>query len=251
MTRPILSAIVGPPYWGVDCVAPAHKPFGDEPTLYDYVVKQSNGRLPAYFGRYLTPAEYQKVTQPEVEFLSSRGCRILLNYNQFGASAVATKGQAGRDNARAHAAMAANFARGIGVPSIRISPAVFLYANIDSGFKPSSDWIAAWWDGLWDEGFGPGLYFPAAGSTTIANAVAKCNIPEAQYWISIWSWSGQSQKGKNTSASDFLAVPPVFLPWAVDIWQYSTKCFAYGGDDNKSFDMNLATQVGYEIMWKV
>jgi hypothetical protein len=36
----------------------------------------------------------------------------------------------------------------------------------------------------------------------------------------------------------------------VDVWQYGAQCFPYRGDLTKSFDMNLASQTGYDMMWR-
>jgi hypothetical protein len=241
--------ISGPPYWGVDSVAPADKPFGDAPTLYDYVVNCSKGKAPAFFGRYLTPAEYQKITDSEIQFLRSKGCKLILNYNQLSSGTVAVGGAAGRASGRAHATKAAFFAAQIGAPAIRFGPIVYLYANIDSGYIPTVDWIVGWWDGLWDNGFGPGLYYPAAGSKKIGEAVKLCKIPDPEFWISLWSWSGASRGSTNVNVDVFSPAPPFGHFRAVDVWQYAYRCFPYGGDTKKCFDMNLASQTGYDIMW--
>lgn len=241
--------IEGPPYCGVDSVKPANQPVGGSktPTLYDYVLEKSKGRPPAFFGRYLT-AERNKdqlITEGELQFLSDRNCKILLNYNQLSSGAVQQPfafGQMAADKA-------ANAASDLGAPSSIGSPSAWIYANIDAGYSPKVDWILGWWDGLWKRGYGPGLYYPAAGSTTIGKALETCDtIPNIELWCSVCSWSNTHFGSSNVDANTFAPIPPKGSPWVVEVWQYGAKCFPRGG--TPMFDMNLASQRGYDRMWE-
>ncbi|MGD0007059.1 MAG: glycoside hydrolase domain-containing protein [Terriglobia bacterium] len=245
--KPIID---GPPYWGVDSVKPANQPVGGSktPTLYDYVLEKSKGRPPAFFGRYLTAArnKEQLITETELQFLSDRNCRILLNYNQLSSGAVQQPfpfGQMAADKA-------ANAASDLGAPSSIGSPSVWIYANIDAGYSPKVEWILGWWDGLWKHGYGPGIYFQlSAGSTKIAQAIETCGtIPKIELWCSVWSWASQHFGSRNVEANTFAPFPVKGHPSAVEVWQYGAKCFPYGG--TPMFDMSLANQQGYDRMWE-
>jgi hypothetical protein len=245
--------IDGPPYWGVDSVAPADRPFGDSPTLYDYVLSRSNGRPPAFFGRYLTPADTQRVTDSERAFLSQRSCKLILNYNQLRRATVETPGAKGRESGTHHANAAADLASGPGIeaPANVGAPTVWLYANIDELYNPTVEWIAGWWEGLWGRGYGPGIYFPAGkDSVKVANAMKVCSVPDIRAWCSVWSWAGQSKGSTNVEKNQFTTnLPPAYAD-CVHVWQYGAQCFKYAGDKTRSFDMNLATEVGYGRMWE-
>jgi hypothetical protein len=265
--------IVPPPYWGVDCVAQADQPFLNSPTLWDYVLECSTPRrqkancvqpAPAFFGRYLTRVEKQGITQSERIFLRDRNCKLLLCYNELTnhdhpISFLREKGDAvyawGRDCAR----NAADLALKVKAPS---GGKVYIYANIDAGYQPSEDFICGWWEGLWGEGlvdqgrrYAPGLYFPAGtGSTLIGRAMKRCKIPGIESLCSIWSWAGQHQR--TTDVDRHVFNPPLpSTPNNVDVWQYATTCFAHNvpvpGQKpyTASFDMDLATQQGYDRMW--
>ena len=239
--------IVGPPYWGVDSVAPAHKRFGGEPTLYDFVTIHSNGRPPAFFGRYLTLNDKQRITFDEVLFLASKKCKILLCYNQMSIAEV----RKDYKNGLFHANRAADRANALPVRQSKFSPLVWIYANIDSGYQPTKYWLAGWWDGLWDRGYGPGIYYTAhVDSTLIQQSFEKCKkIPApASLWLSAWSNCSSSKACKD---GNILRIPPQFTPdqpqtpGVVDVWQYAGPCF------NNAFDMNLSNQRGYDRMWNV
>ena len=249
-----LKPIDGPPYWGVDCVAPAHKPLGDSPTLYDYVLANSNGRQPAFFGRYLTPSSLQRITADEQKFLRERNSKLLLNYNQLSKQGVAGKGPGARQSGKDKAYAAANLASDpeVGAPAKTGAPTIWIYANIDSGYDPSVEWIQGWWDGLWERGYAPGLYFPAGkDSAKVATAMNGYNtIPNIRAWCSVWSWAGSSKGTRNVSKNEFTTdLPPTYAE-CVQVWQYGGQCFKYHGDETRSFDMNLATQAGYDKMWR-
>jgi hypothetical protein len=244
------SIIDGPPYWGVDSVKPANQPLGgpNTPTLYDYVLGKSQGRVPAFFGRYLTAErnKAQLITEEELQYLSDRNCKILLNYNQLSSGAVQQPFSFGQMQAD----RAASAASDLGAPTNIGSPRVWIYANIDAGYSPTVDWILGWWDGLWKHGYGPGIYFQlGAASTKIAKAIETCDtIPNIDTWCSVWSWACQHFGSKDVKANAFAPFPVKGHPSAVEVWQYGAKCFPWGG--TPMFDMNLATQRGYDRMWE-
>lgn len=71
----------GSTFWGVDSLTQANSPIGGFPTLYDALVSQGGaGRVPGFWGRYIGPTN-GNLTQPEVDFLHSKNCRVLLIYN--------------------------------------------------------------------------------------------------------------------------------------------------------------------------
>ncbi len=244
--------IVGPPFWGVDSVAPAHKKYRSEPepTLYDYITRLSNGGPPAFFGRYLTTDSEQRIEFDEILFLASKKCKILLCYNGMETYDVKT-----RERGLFHANRAADRAKALGVRSSIFSPSVWIYANIDSNdnsYKPTKDWMAGWWDGLWDRGYGPGTYYSASPiSNLIERSFKECKkIPgPPSRWLSAWT-SHNHSGARNCKNGKYLRIPPQFSPaqphtlGIVDVWQYARDC-------NNAFDMNLANQRGYDKMWNV
>jgi hypothetical protein len=248
-TPPTLS---GSTFWGVDCIGQADKPLGNTPTAYDYVLSKSDGRPPAFFGRYLTPNQYQYISESEKAYLRDRNCRILLCFNDFYGSEV----QKGRDSGLLYASRAADMARRLQVPASPGAPLVHIYANIDSGFIPTVEWLAGWLDGVWSAGYGPGLYYSAAGSTRLGKAFERCSVPNPDQTIAIWTWSEKKSyvhhEGNKATVvvPPFSPTPPKGHPNVVRVWQYAGPCFPYKGDRKKSFDMNVANSAGYRTMWQ-
>ena len=266
-------------HWGVDSsfmridqhVAPG------KPTLFELVMKQA-GAVPSFWGRYIGFKGTQLQTS-EITFLrrNSPGTRLLLLYNALGIGFFEDTPRnpaAERRRGFAHAVKARAIASDLGAPA-----GVAIYANAEpplrkdgtpliapSG-KISSDWILGWW-----EGFGPGLGSLSGGIYGNTNGGGQLAIGRA-YEVALRKAVGLLSKvlrpplyAQNTKrvASPkpadinfgYEAQDPPESPGASKVWQYAV---AFGPDGKPlhirdrlgMFDTDLATQGGFDGMWKL
>lgn len=264
-------------YWGVDSVAQSNEPYPhkDSPTTrYDYVMNNYRHEI-NFFGRYLTPYAGQRIECKEIKFLQERKCRLLLCYNSMSREDVKKDRQDGYNNGLLHGSEAAHRARDVlKVPPV--TPAtrstqlrIYIYANIDTGktielsYHPTYYWMAGWWDGLWQNGFGPGIYFTAGpGSTLVERSIEKCKDVPDIITISVWTnYTYRDRKIKIIDTPGTCIKAPQSIPTVlnkkdntidntialglVDVWQYAGNCL------NGAVDLNLATQNGYKRLWNI
>lgn len=242
-------------YWGVDSANPANHKLGGvkgHPTLYDYVAEQC-GQAPDFWGRYVGGAF--AITQAEVDFLFSKGTRILVIYN----GATNSKSSVGGDyKAGVHdAKMAIAGADKAGVPA-----GVWIYGDIEPGWKCTSDWFKGWWDTMFTSPYGGmgGLYEnPLAwNADNFAKPYLKAlkgDSPvvyqdpptKARYLYSQQKCKGCIKPGDITF--DFSPAEPEGV-WGVTVlWQYAIDCFKLPGSKWGLIDMDLADWRGYASMW--
>ena len=131
-------------HWGVDSLNPASTKLHvkGNPTLFDYVCDQA-GRVPAFWGRYITALtftkngkkiKFPKLEKGEVEFIfnKSKGAtRILPIYNLAWPGATSLKGGAPQGENDARKAIGA--ADELGIPA-----GVFLWCDIEPGWKTAA-----------------------------------------------------------------------------------------------------------------
>jgi hypothetical protein len=228
-------------FWGVDSALPANG-MVEKQTLFDFITQQC-GQAPAFWGRYiggrfaLTPAEAQ--------FIHNKGCRILLVYNGTHNSPRSVQGGSAEGANDANKAIAA--AQTLGVPD-----GVWIYADVESSWTPTSAWFQGWSDAMFNSQFGGagGIY----GNPNKTNA-ANFNVPYCNAFISdpnmrgtdgdaAYIFSSEPEPGCTTAAQAPAFAPdmPPCNPNTV-IWQYAESCF--GG----RVDEDLANDAGFASMW--
>ncbi len=240
----------GETHWGVDSLTPAG-PSGA--TLYDAVVSQV-GRTPEFWGRYI--GQTGNLTQPEVDFLHSRNCRVLLIYRDTASkTAQIFTYQNGVDHA--NQAMQSISSNQLAVPG---GKRVWIYADIEfgTGFPiPTADFFRGWSDTMSGSIYGGagGVY----GNTAQANAFSTpyCLAYNQDPLMRAGGapallWTNQPNQQPPTLGSN----PPQFTPTIppcsprippVVIYQYAINLTIV--PPTGAVDFDLANGPGFASMW--
>ena len=229
--------------WGVDSALAADKIVdSDNQTLFD-LVRQQCGQEPAFWGRYI--GGRYALTATEAQFLHNGGCKILVIYN--GARDRSSSVQGGFQEGANDANKAIAAAQALGVPF-----GVWIYADVEAGWKPTSDWFQGWSDTMFNSQFGDagGIY----GDPHKTNA-GNFNVPYCNAFNSdssmqgtdddaAYIFSSEPEPGCTTAAQapPFAPDMPPCNPNTV-IWQYAENCV--GG----RVDEDLANDAGFASMW--
>jgi hypothetical protein len=225
-------------FWGVDSATGANSIVGNQ-TLFDFVTQQC-GQPPGFWGRYI--GGLYPLTAAEAQFLHNKGCRILIIYNgaQNTVSSVQGAFPAGVNDAN----KAITAAQALGVPS-----GVWIYADVEASWKPTSGWFQGWSDTMFNSEFGGagGVY----GNPHRTNA-ANFNIPYCDAFnndanmqgTAAYVFSSEPEPGCSTAsgAPAFAPDMPPCNPNTV-IWQYAEDCL------DGRVDEDLATDAGLASMW--
>jgi hypothetical protein len=228
-------------FWGVDSADPANS-MAENQTLFDFIAQQCD-RAPDFWGRYV--GGRYALTAPEVQFLHGKGCKILVIYN--GARNNPSSVQGGFQEGANDANKAIGATQALGMPS-----GVWIYADIEAGWKPTAAWFQGWSDTMLNSQFGGagGIY----GNPNNANA-ANFNVPYCDAYNSdsnmqgtganaAYIFSSEPEPGCS-SASGAPTYSPDMPPCNANVvvWQYAENCI--GG----RVDQDLATDLGFASMW--
>jgi hypothetical protein len=285
------------PIWGVDSYSPAHLTAeGSEGhSIYEFVCNylSRNRRLfgeiqaPQFWGRYLSQSRPRSsLTAVEKEFLHSRGCRIVLVYNdtswdqhhdvdcrrELGGGRHMPLGLTGYQNGAVSAANACRLANNLSVPD-----GTRLYADLE-GWRVDADWLDGWCTEVPDASlrlgrrYVAGIYGRVLGTAELAVARRTYRrLPDA--------WSGHvDQVIRGRQEREGRLIQGVRLSSPIHIWsnmprwgrrcegvpesfqgsstlggQTRTVVWQYGmGCPNLAelVDMDLATQEGFDEMWR-
>lgn len=227
------------------------------------------------------------LTPQEIVHLSNEThnqCRVLLIY--VGAGEISMAG-AGRLGGASHARAAASLAMSC-LPGENYHGCIYL--DIEPGMLPTKEWLLGWWLGMEDTPFVSGVYcnlcvdlYPLQSRSLIRNYCEALEHRDAQrltknryIWASQRSWVTRPLCVFPTQAvldQGELRYPglggPCGLPIncggigqdRVVLYQYWKKCKGCdptesflpalaGGTDAAYFDMNLATQQGFDSLWR-
>jgi len=213
--------------WGVDSAAPVNQ------SLYDCVA--SNYGRPDYWGRYLTTVANVSdgLTKAEVQFLLTKGVRILPIFNPFSEAVGYQKGRTAATNASFHA-------RKLGVPT-----GVRIFANVEHFYSVDEGWIRGWVDGMYPTGYTAGFYHdPAKGefSNAYCAAVAKDEKVHQQAVL----WSAEPEPGVSSKQNRPKSFSPIKPPCSANVWGWQ-----YGRDAKDCpIDTNLIDSRLYEQLWR-
>jgi hypothetical protein len=200
-----------PIFFGVDSARAV-----DQSLITAVVAK--TGRKPDFWLRYLTTggAGATPVTKEEIDFLHGEGIAVGLVYNGVTRADL----EAGKDGAVACARDAEDrAARALGLnhtPTRSDLGVVVVYADIESGWPLTAEWLLTWADpvryGLL--GFTPGVYLPYKqdGYRAALAAVDK-KAPPIHVWGAAWIAENADTAPLPAWPAD--AVPGMFL------WQYA------------------------------
>jgi hypothetical protein len=236
-------------WWGVDSLIPANyilNNLKDKPTVYQYVVDKME-RAPDFWGRYIVGTQEQRLLREEADFLLARDCRILPIFNQAHVSAGL---EMGREDAR----KALKAASDLSIPA-----GVWIYADIEPGWKPTRDWIRGWWDGMYNSMYGGcgGLYCNSHPINTYFTypygEALKMEPTSRNILFNSYLWAQTPAKGCSSKPSSMQFTPdsPKSHLGGARVWQYATKCLVGAMKPGKELvDMDLANDTGYDGMWK-
>ena len=219
---------------GVDTVLQADDLLQNNLIHFDWVAK--NKSYPNFWGRYLTGENC--LTKEEIQFLHSKGCKILPVYKDFSVKETEEQG-------KLHAKKIALIAMQLG---IKEGTAIFL--ELPETFRVTRDYLKGYALGMFSEGYVPGFK---------ANTDAKY-IFDVEYSRGIrsdkelfkkcliWSVSPNIKQYERTDNSHFIH-PDYWGPFApsgitrddIAIWQYGIQCHPINDDSGveTSFNMNL------------
>jgi hypothetical protein len=245
-------------HWGVDSFTPI-------PTVFARV-KQQFGRVPDFWGRYITAGRSSRLRNDEISFLqkNSPETRLVLVHNPLGMGFFHQRVLDGNGKIVGFKSNPDNeFSRGnkaafdaiSGARAAGISGKVLIYLNIepDTEFprigRVSPDFVRGWWAGIGPE-FG-GIYGNVSefiprdeqigrGAVAFIGQAYKDALANASFQPLLW---GQfPKKGRSFPVPIYQPKQPPGLSGSVRIWQYGPTKQAGG------FDLNLATQEGFDRM---
>ncbi len=222
-------------FWGVDSASPASGRYANQ-LLYDYV-RQLAGGMPAFWGRYI--GGRYSLTPAEVGFLHSRGCRILVVYNDTLNNPSSVQGGLAEGTADAQKAVQA--AQTLAVPLN-----VCIFADIETGWPVSADWCKGWATGVKQSGYKAGFY----GNPLRTNASCFSEPYGAAYnaepaLADSLIFSSEPEPGCSTAgnAPPFAPSTPSCNVAGTVVWQYAENCFS------GQVDQDLAIDAGMAAMW--
>ncbi|WP_017753523.1 glycoside hydrolase domain-containing protein [Calidifontibacillus oryziterrae] len=204
--------------WGVDSAQKI------SPTLYECVI--TNFSYPNYWGRYLTTVANasEGLTNDELQFMKSRGVKLLPIYNDFRSASGYREGQVAAQNAIFHA-------RRLGIPN-----GTPIFANVERFFEVDSEWIRAWVETMYPSGYQSGFYHdPTEGhfNEEFCQASQENNRVRAQSIL----WSAEPDPGATNNKN-----APTFNPRKVNC-EATTWGWQYGRDSQACpIDTNLIDQ---------
>ncbi len=236
-------------HWGVDSAMPANAqvagPAGaheQRPMLFERLSALA-GRAPEFWGRYI--GGHYSMTAAEARFLHGQGCRVLMIYNGAHDSAASVRGGYPQGVHDAQAAISSANALGV-------AAGTFIYADIESGWRVTADWIRGWSDTMYDSEFGGagGIY-----ANPMPQNAPNFNNPYCQAFNAdakmrglaghhgAYIYSSEPEPGCGVPGPNRFA--PATAPCNPNtvVWQYAEGC--YGG----LVDQDLANDVGLWSMW--
>lgn len=209
-------------------------------TRYE-LVTASAGQAPIFWGRYISGG--CKVTIREAEFLWKNSCSVLTIFNDPYNGAGSLKG--GLNEGVKDAKQAIKAAQDLG-----ITPGVCIYADIETEYEPTADWIRGWAETMYDSHYSGGFYCntQSANFTTpycnayngdlrVASAYIYSSEPELNSW-----------KGPRANAPKTFAPSAMTCNQQAAVWQYA-EAWIYNPNDQFGVDEDLATADAYFRMW--
>lgn len=235
-------------FFGVDSylIATESRAVHGNKTLYDYVVQTKD--TPDFWGRYIGGAnDKNKLTRKEASELLSKGCMILPIYNKIRHTGGKAEGLEDAKNA-IKAAL-----------ELKMPENVYIYANIESHWKPTVPWILGWCEGMFRSVYGgaggfycnPSIwgYFRYRYADAIKEAAKGKLMPHLAHYTKLFVLG--PSKGCQAKWSD-LNFAEAFRhpdnPNGTVLWQYAINCDKRG--KHGLYDQILAIERGLHTLWR-
>jgi len=241
-----------PPHWGVDStthadnVGPTYPP-GQK--FFDLVTTQAGGNQPEFWGRYIgsTPHTEYNLTLGEVQYLSSRNCKILLIYNGHTNLSVSST-----SDGQIAATNAITSARQVAAPE---DGTVWLYCDIEPGQSPTRAFFTAWFLTIQStSGYGAGVYGTTspAFNTEYCAAYNSAAIPPEYLYNTQPRHTGCDMTYRVFNPTIPACNPPTNPPTVIqqyDIGPTIYGCPVNNAGPNEGVDLDLADDKGFASMW--
>lgn len=188
--------------WGVDSAQKV------TPELFQCVM--TNFSYPNYWGRYLTtvPNASEGLTKDEIQFMKSKGIKLMPIFNNFTESTGYREGQVAARNAIFHARR------------LEIPKGTPIFANVERFFAVDDAWIRAWVETLYPSGYLSGFYHdPTEGAFNDAFCEAANKDNKVKFQAILWSAEPSPGVTNNKKAPSFNP-KKVKCDGAVWAWQY-------------------------------
>lgn len=172
------------PAFMVDSAVPANSQVQTNLNVWDDICAWA-GAAPQVYGRYLGDGHgaATPLNEEEVIFLHSKGCGILLIYNDATSTSVAAGWGAGVVDANTAIAQA---------QALKAPAGTLIVANVEAGWQPHRDWMEAYCETILQAGYLPGFY-GAVGAENFASAYLAAmandggNVQQAVLWSANWT----------------------------------------------------------------
>jgi hypothetical protein len=234
------------------------------------IVKNRTGQLPDFWGRFIgIPASFtgpSELTEGEVDVLRAQDPppRFFLIYNaanlvfHVGVNNAGAKGprrdpdklrKLGKDDAIVAMARANLSGKSPGEPNFNVPDGTPIFANIEQSVNGdiSPDWIQGWCEAFLGTRFKNGGIYGFFGPNRPLLLGEAYTAARAKMGVKPPLWAAVPHRGRFAKPSEinFTYVPeePVGSAGTAVIWQYETAWLGKG-----SFDTNLATQRGFDLM---
>ncbi|MGF2615040.1 DUF1906 domain-containing protein [Rossellomorea vietnamensis] len=212
-------------YWGVDSASSVTS------DVYNSVLKRFG--KPLFWGRCLTTVQgaSEGLSRVEIEFLRSRGTKLLPIYNNFSSATGFRSGMTS-------AVDAVSSARRMGIPT-----GVPIFANLEQALDVDAAWLRGWYEGIQSKGYTAGFYHDLSEETfkNSYSAAAKENDKLHSDTI-LWSAEARSRPSGERNAP---AYNPRTPSHSANVWSWK-----YGGDsETGAIDTNLATKPLFDKLW--
>ncbi len=236
-----------PALWGVDTLKRSDDPLG-KLTFFEGIAAHEK-MLPRFVGRYIYGvAANQLLTPTEVVYLQKQNCRIIPIATTLGKLEMEEKND--KSKGYGYGKKAARLAIGA-ASALSIPGHVIIYADIETNYVPSEEWILGWW---MEYGFAPffgsgGFYcdptqtfgFNRGYAAALQSAPSRLGVIANQRPCLYAAHTNISI----TPSSPFCPPQHPKHPDGVQIWQYRGGL----GPTDYHWDRVLATTYAYDHMW--
>lgn len=225
-------------FFGIDSEFPANMILQNNLSQFEWVLR--NQEHPSFWGRYIGSGK-NDLTQEEITFLHTKGCRIVPIYNRDRKDRMDTHPQGVIDAKKAY----------IAATELGITPGVTIFVELDPFADVSSDYLLGYADTLIHDGYIPGFYANTdSNDSDFSHQFSRgCqNNPEIFSQCQIWARAPHLAEFFETMDAHTI-VPDKWKPYSpsclsrsnIAIWQYGVKSHpAYNNDDeNVNFNVNI------------
>jgi hypothetical protein len=169
---------------------------------------RENFGSPKYWGRYLSEVEgvSEGLTKKEIQFIHSKGMKLLPIFNFFDNAAGYEKGKIIGRNAIYHA-------RRLGIPKDKV-----IFANIERYYDVDEAFIRGWVESLFSTGYRPGFFHDSVEGG-FARTYCEAVQNNKQVALQAILWSAEPETGVTTERKA-PSYNPASPPCKANVWAW-------------------------------